>query len=132
MQQNSVSTQQQLSCTRLQCRKVNNNKPEESLSRSPLASTASLPNPINNSTTTVDLFPDEYIGARRIYNLSNAANRTRPTTYKELGLSGYDSILGDLSAVDLRDGVDFRRKRLEMSFDFLDAAALVFYGQLLI
>jgi len=69
---------------------------------------------------------NEVITARRFSGLQNAANRCRATDLEQLGFSNDDSIIGKTTVVDLTDGVDLRAKRLDMSFDLLDAASLMF------
>lgn len=68
---------------------------------------------------------DELISARRFTGLQNAANRAR-SKLDHFEYNNDDSILGDNTTVDLTDGVDLRAKRLEMSFDLLDAISLIF------
>lgn len=69
---------------------------------------------------------NEFVTARRVNGLHNAANRGRPNSFDELGFCNDDSIIGENTTLDLTDGVDLRTKRLEMSFSFLDAASLMF------
>lgn len=69
---------------------------------------------------------NEIVTTRKFNPLHNAANRVRPTNIEELGFTNDDSILEGRSANDFTDGVELRTKRMEMTFDYLDAASLVF------
>lgn len=76
--------------------------------------------------TNDSLTSNEVITARKVNGLQNAANRVRQNSLSQLGFGADDSIIGNNTNIDLIDGVDLRTKRLEMSFSFLDAAALIF------
>lgn len=72
---------------------------------------------------------NEIITARKFVGLQNAANRTRVTSFDQLGINQDDSIIGETTTMDLTDGpghVELRSKRIEMTFDLLDAASLLF------
>lgn len=77
---------------------------------------------------------NELITARRFVRLQNAANRNRVSNFEQLGISNGgdlnldDSIIGETTAMDLTDAgnVELRSKRIEMSFDLIDAASLLF------
>lgn len=83
----------------------------------------SISNTSSDNNTQVN---GEFVTARRVNGLQNAANRARPNSFDQLGFSNDDSIIGDSTTIDLTDGVDLRTKRLEMSFSVLDAASLIF------
>lgn len=68
----------------------------------------------------------ELITIRRINGLQNAANRARAVNFNELGISQNDSIIGETTTFDITDNGDLRSKRIDMSFDLLDAASLIF------
>lgn len=68
----------------------------------------------------------EVITAKKNNPVQNAASRTRSNNTEEFGFNNDDSILGSGRAIDYTDGVDMRTKRIDMSFDYLDAASLVF------
>lgn len=67
---------------------------------------------------------DELIKPRKSNGLQNAANRSR--NFEVSCFTNDDSILGETTTIDLTDGDDLRAKRLEMSFNILDAASLIF------
>lgn len=69
---------------------------------------------------------NELITARRFNGLQNAANRSRVANFNQLEFTNEDSIMEETTPADLTDGVDLRTKRLDMSFDLLDAASLMF------
>lgn len=96
-----------------------NLRPTRSLSASIMRS-ATENNNIDSSNQTNNT---ENITSRRFFGLTNGITRSR-----QYNSSLDDSIVGgNLSAgYDFNDGVDLDKKRLEMSFDFIDAAALVF------
>lgn len=77
-------------------------------------------------STKDQIVTHELITVRRINGLHNAANRARASNFNELGISLNDSIIGETTTFDLTDGGDLRSKRIDMSFDLLDAASLIF------
>ena len=68
----------------------------------------------------------ELVTATRVNGLQNAANRSRSNIADQLVLDHNDSIIGEIIAEDIVDGVDLRAKRIDMTFSLLDAAALIF------
>lgn len=75
----------------------------------------------DNNETSIN----ELVTVRRFNGLHNAANRAR-VNLDQSGFSHEDSIVGATTTIDLTDGVELRTKRLEMTFNFLDAASLIF------
>lgn len=81
----------------------------------------------NKSPSNKDqVLTHELITLRRVNGLQNAANRARTSDFNELGITHNDSIIGETTTLDLTDGGDLRSKRIDMSFDLLDAASLIF------